>query len=568
MPIQISCSAPPFVAQKARKLLVPVQISLFGGFNLPTNCLLRISVLSSSIPGALSIQSIPNMWKEITFGSVVQTPNSFDPNNTISNFVAFPAFLDNRNPTAPDSYSATYQIDLLDGGNLGAAALESRTFILTGIANPAQSVNVAFALDHGSSMATTDASGISRLDRLKAAFVRGLALLRPDDSLGVTSYGNWNCAPAVPVNLGPATADQITTATQFSNALVLDDSRPTRKWQQSGLNAGRALSPTATVVLVTDGSNNNPAGQVITSPTVSTSALIVAEAPHSPPPAADLVVSPGGHYAIAAPQALGEFAIEKLLTQILIGLAGNVFIDDPQGSLKPGESQTYPIPLVPADRQLDLIVFSNDPDVLDVHVLLQAHPSSDSKEQGCRVEPEGKHPEVIRKKGVIVFRFTPPTANNQEFHFDPAVVVHRRVGPSDDLRPVRYNLLMVADSDLLIDAQATSAGTTVGSDLLFSAVLSECGHAWDFPETRAWVELSHPDGFQQKVELQKVPGAPGRFQGTLRSFRPGTYTAHFIATGKPFFGHGNRRFRRECVRTVAVFPARDCCQPQEPRCDC
>src|SRR4051812_10113159 len=113
MPVQISCSAPPFVAQKSRKLLIPVQISLFGASNLPTHCRLRVTVLSSSILGVLTIQEIPNMWDLVKFGQSVQSTNPFDPNGVVTNVVAFPAFFDSRSPTAPDSYSATYQIDLI-----------------------------------------------------------------------------------------------------------------------------------------------------------------------------------------------------------------------------------------------------------------------------------------------------------------------------------------------------------------------------------------------------------------------------------------------------------------------
>jgi len=529
---------------------------------------LRVSVVTSSIPQVLTIQSIPEMWEVVTPDLAVRTKNAFDPNGVTTNFVAFPAFFDSRSPTAPDSYSATYQVDLIDAHAASTAApLETRQFVLTGSANAAQAVNVAFALDHGSSMATPDSSGVLRLNRLKAAFARGLLLLRPSDSVGVTAYGNINCVPIPAVPVLPASDNQLTDVRNFATALNLDESLPTKKWQQTGLDAGRTLGPTATVVLITDGVNKNPTGSVITPPTLPTSALIVAEEPHSPPAAAPSIVSPGGHYAIAAPQTLGEFAIEKLLTQVLIGLAGNVFIDDPEGSLKPGESQAYSIPLVAADRQLDLILFSNDAQALDVHVELGQRSKPDSNEQRCESEPEGKNPEVLRKEGIIIFRYTPPRKTDDFPIFEPTVVVHRRVGPDEAKKPIRFNLLMVANSDLMLDAQVTSAGTTVGSDLLFSAVLSECGRAWDFKETWVWVELTHPDGFRQRIDLEEVPRAPGRYQATLRSFRTGTYTAHFIATGSPFFNADDRRFRRECVRSVAVFPAHDCCQPQERR-DC
>jgi hypothetical protein len=583
MPIQISCSAPPFVAQKSRKFLVSAQISLFGVSNVPTSCRLRVRVLSSSVLGALTIQDVPNMWDVVSLGQEVQSATPFDPNGVVTNVVAFPAFFDSRNPTSTDTYNGMYQIDLIDA-SLGASTTPIATlqFQLTGTANPAQAVNVAFALDHGSSMATPDSSGVIRLQRLKTAFMRGLTLLRSSDSVGVTAYGNVNCVPIPPVPCLPASADHLSDVRAFATALTLDESLPTKKWQQLGLDAGRALSPTATVVLITDGVNKNPSGQSITQPTLPTSALIVSEEPHSPPAAAPQIVSPGGHYAIAAPQALGDFAIEKLLTQVLIGLAGNVFIDDPQGSLKPGESLAYAIPEIAADREVHLILFSNDAEVLEVHKLLGSHSKPDSKEQSrpdskeqhCGHGHEEPEPEIIRKKDMIIYRYTPPKKRGDHPFLIPTASVHRKPGSGTGLgmgavdvhkKLVHFNLLMVAHSDLMLDAQVTSAGTTVGSDLLFSAVLSEGGHAWDFDETFVWVQLTHPDGFQQRLDLEKEGNAPGRYQATLRSFRTGTYTAHFIATGRPFLQADTdaRRFRRECVRSVAVFPPRDCCQPQE-----
>jgi hypothetical protein len=70
------------------------------------------------------------------------------------------------------------------------------------------------------------------------------------------------------------------------------------------------------------------------------------------------------------------------------------------------------------------------------------------------------------------------------------------------------------------------------------------------------VELTHPDGFEQTIELDAVAGAKGRFEASLRSFRPGSYTAHFIAEAKSLVG--KFPFRRECLRTIAVFPAGEC----------
>jgi hypothetical protein len=119
---------------------------------------------------------------------------------------------------------------------------------------------------------------------------------------------------------------------------------------------------------------------------------------------------------------------------------------------------------------------------------------------------------------------------------------------------------VVAKTDLMLDGEVTTSGLSVGSDLLFSAVLSEYGLAWEHSGVSVRVDLFHPDGGVQTLHLERT--APGRYQKSLRSFRAGAYTAHFIAIGKSLLHH--RTFRRECLRTIAVFPPSQCCSPEEP----
>jgi hypothetical protein len=149
------------------------------------------------------------------------------------------------------------------------------------------------------------------------------------------------------------------------------------------------------------------------------------------------------------------------------------------------------------------------------------------------------------------------------------VVISRSIEGPNNNTPVSFNLIAAARSDLMFDAQVTSTGTEVGSELLFSAVLSQFGRAGHFPDAKVKVKLTHPDGFAQTLELEPVSKAPGRFQASLRSFRTGTYTAHFIATGRPMFlkhrrHHKQQMFRRECVRTIALFSPSRCCPREDP----
>ena len=562
MTIQIGYSAPPFAGQKGRKLLVPVPITLGGASGFATG-VVRVSLISTSSPvGVLWIQAMPGTWNSVSTGAMasVESP-PFPTSGSLPHFTAFPSFLDNQNLTTPTTgYSATYLIEVFDT-SVPPVQQGSIQFTLTGDAAPAQSVNVVFALDHGSTMATTDSSNTSRLARLKAALPLGVALLRDDDTLGVVSFGNLRCSVNPQLAIGNATSAQQGRAITLGNDLVLDTSTPAVKCIQMGIDAGRALSPTAMLVLVTDGVNTNAPGHVLTQPTLPTSALIIGEDPNQIPASAAKMVSADGHYAFASKQTLGEFAIEKLLTQVLIGLSGSTFINDPDGSLGKGETQSFPLQVTEADRELEAIVFSNDAGALSVKLELHVRhqPHSEPREYVARQHCHDEH-QGIEKRGVLVTRLAVPALADPELVLTPQVVITRTDASARTSAPVRFNLLVVAKTDLMLDARVVASGPSVGSDLLFSATLKEYGRAWARPGVSVQVELSHPDGFVQTIKLEE--SAPGRFEASLRSFRTGTYTAHFIATGKSLLY--SRPFRRECVRTIAVYPASDCCSTELP----
>ena len=562
--IQLSCSAASFTGQKGRKLFAPIHIEASGGAGFPqgAQCFVRVWFVSSS-KAVLSIQAIPGLWNAVvsSTGAIgVESFNPFNPIGTTTDFTAFATFFDPNSPTAPDSYTAAYQVEITDASPQ-RNVIDSKPVQLSGSASAVQPVSVIFALDHGNSMGTPDSPGVTRLDRLKTALPLGIALLRGEDSLGAVAFGNVNCAPDVPIPLDLASTAQKDRANAFALALTVDQSNPPQKPIQVGIERARAMSQTATLVLVTDGENNNTPGHRLVKPTLPTSALVItSDVP--PQPNYNILVSTNGEYAFASAP-LGSFAIEKLLAQILVGIGGGSVISDPEGSLEPGGKLSFPLRVTEADRELAVIVCSDDADAINVHVdglqVPNQHPEAD-----CHT---GEHhhreqPEVIRSKRFVITRLSAPPLTDKELPFEPKVVISRAPTASGCGALVRFNLIATAKSDLKFDAQVTRTGTTVGSELLFSAVLSEYGLALQSSKAEVRVQLSHPDGFSQTLELQSVPGAAGRFQASLRSFRTGFYTAHFIATGQSLLQE--RAFRRELVRTIAVGEASECCQTEAP----
>ena len=577
MTIQISCSALAFTAQKARKLLVSARIEVYQPSNIPdgAQCRVRVSFISSlPVAGVFSIQDIPGMWTAVNppgAPAVVESTQVFNPNSSLPVFTAFPSFFDPNNPTAPTpppGYSANYRVQVFDNSNIYGDIL----FVLSGTAIAQQSVDVVFALDHGSSMNSSVVTP-NRIERLKSAFPRAVALLRGDDRLGVTSFANKAFDPTgVDPTLNPqllsgnANFTHRELATGLCTNLFNDTSAPALKSLQLATDLARSLSPTATVILVTDGAH---VGRALPQPTLPTSAMIIGDVANQVPALATQMVSVDGRYAYASTQALGDFAIEKLLTQLLIGLAGSQYISDPEGALGPGRSQSFPLHITEADRELEVIVFSNDADALDISV--EDLQDGDTLSDGQHGQ-HGQHgqrqacddaPDPTRGAGFVIKRLAIPALGPRDLVRPPKVTISRAPSRFDNdppPPPVRFNLLVVAKTDLMLDGEVTTSGLSVGSDLLFSAVLSEYGLAWEHSGVSVRVDLFHPDGGVQTLHLERT--APGRYQKSLRSFRAGAYTAHFIAIGKSLLHH--RTFRRECLRTIAVFPPSQCCSPEEP----
>ena len=541
--IDVSCSVNAFVGQKGRKLLIPVPIFVFfaSGFPAGASCRVRVSLLSSSPLGVLGVQAIPGTLNDVGANSV-ESP-SFDPNGVIPSMTAFPSFFDSSNLTASSSYSATYRIVVIDTAtNVQVGSIE---FPLSGNATPAQSVDVIFALDHTFTMGKTDASRASRLARLKAAFARGVALLRDDDTLSVATIDNFQSPAGPQLAPGPATAAQQTAATNLANGLSVDLRSPITKSIQWGIETARALSQTATLVILTDGVNIDSPGYVLTTPTLPTSALIIGENPAAIPASAATMVSSNGHYAFASAQTLGEFAIEKLLTQVLVGLGGSTFISDPEGALRPGESQSFPLHITETDRDVEVIVFSNDAQALEVRLDLDAQLSQSEKlaPEATRAVTHYESGQIVRGEGVLITRPTIPTLPDPKLTSLKVTVSRTRPGLREDA-PVRFNLIVAAKTDLALDAEVSASG----ADLLFSASLTEYGQRWDRPGTSVQVELFKPDGRTQTFGLHE--STPGRFAANLSNLQAGAYTAHFIATGSSLLDQ--RVFQRECLKTAVV----------------
>lgn len=566
MPFVVSCTPPAFfVSEKGRKLLIKVPIGLFNATApLPATCAVRVRCIAGS--PTFSVQAVPGEWTASGAHTVVSA--AFPSAGPIPAFNAWPFFLELSNLAVPTlGYVATYEIQVIDPTNLANPGNHGRLeFNVSGNGLAAVSRKVVFALDRGRTMMNGGPAYPQRIDRLRAAASTCLGVLRDDDEIGVVIF---NTAATTEVALGSVAAQRAAAATLCSASAP--DARLTPsgyKSIQAGIDHARSLHADADVIVLSDGTSTRqpslPALPFLQTP--RTHALMFGESllPHAN---ALKLVSVAGNVAAPAPSASAEFGAEKQLTQILLNIAGVGVVSDPDGALAPGESLSFPLELTEGDRELELIVFATEPKALDVRLTgVKREPQAradfasgatfrdsavrddDPCAKPAAAEDElGKGPEPFYGERVLVRRLKAPSDEALGRFERIEARVARAQQPNSAPERVRFSLLVSTKSDLRLDAAVHTSGLEVGSELLFSAVLTEYG----LPLRRnaeVLVLLRHPDGGTE--ELQLAPSSPGRFEGTRRALRPGAYLAHFVATGKTWLLE--RRFRREMLATALV----------------
>jgi hypothetical protein len=561
-----------FQGRKGRKLLCPLKVTVT--FNMPPPplgpCVLRVSV---PVIGPFSVQPVPGLWTSLS-ANTVQSNATFSgiPSLTLTPFAGY-FFADDLNPN-PRIDNVNFTIEVIDTGT--GLPVYAGSYPVTVTAQAALNKTVVFVLDRTASMSTPSGS-VTRLQRMKAAVTRGLGLFTAADTIGIVSLDHKVSLPVptagatlqMPLQLATDAVKAI--AAGVSEGLIIDPIAPPARVYSAAIDLARAQSATATVLLLTDGVTSQPRFTTFpASPQVPppASALFL-ETPVNPL-APNLCSALPGAYTISAPGE-GEFAIEKLLSQILIDLGGSAVVSDPDGSLGPGDTLSFPLALNETDRELELIVFSNQAELLEVRYVPPrpehgSHPPDSKHGSHPPACDDGEQPAPL--KGVKVQRIKLPalTPEKLERGARHSVEVSRAKHPKlAGEALVGFTFLAAVKSDLMLDAYAAASGREVGAELLFSARLTEYGLTVHREGVVIHLELRHPDGEVEQLPLREC--SPGRFEFSRRAFRAGIYSAHFIATGRTLLHH--RAFRREALRSVIVFEPGTtdrCCQPH-PKAD-
>ena len=587
-----------FTGYTQRKLLCPLGITFVfdGSGALPTDpfmlkiTLTKINGVALPLPPSqpvlspFCVQPVDAKWTSAGPYSVQSQPLARASANIPQTLTGFAAYLTNNvNPgvlieTAEFVFSF---IDTLAGVPTGGVNSTSAPQTITVTENPAVNKSVIFLLDHTVSMRGPNFTG-QRLQRLKVAVRRGLGLFTNNDWVGVVSLDHMHDAasPGGTV-LAPLQQAGITAATNACNNLDFDRTFPTNRVIQSSINFARTQDPngTATVLVVTDGVTlQNPStwaynAEFPTTPqTFPTSALFL----ETPTDANAFNLKSSTGVAMISSAATGEFAIEKLLSQLLNDLGGLSTVLDPDGSIGPEEKPlAFPLKLNETDREVTAILFSDQGDLLKLELIGPGLLPSPHEPHADRYDdvPTGPKEFLVARRILDASKIRPDEspaysvkvsrADNQGSHHADKQGPHcaTQSGSPPHAR-AHFTFVVAVHSDVMFDAYASASGLEVGADLLFSARLTEYGLPIRGREcTSVLVELTHPDGWVEEIALDET-GSSGQFEVSRKAFRPGVYMVHFIASGRTLLHR--HEFRREALRSVLIFErgtTGSCCLP-------
>jgi hypothetical protein len=251
------------------------------------------------------------------------------------------------------------------------------------------------------------------------------------------------------------------------------------------------------------------------------------------------------------------FLVTKYFQQILAGVTNTEIVVDPQGILAPGTILRLPFPVNETDREIDVILHSPAPFVVDFRVEVP---------DGQVITPAlagGPGAQFVSGAGTAYYRLALPT---------PVV------GPQDPTRPwfarleldrrrwrewlkrteqdkvgsavhgLRYAFTTQARSSLRMDAVVTQSGREPGATAWLRAALTEYGHPLE-GRTDVVAHVTRPDGSGFDLALTRNPGAS--FDAGFVVDASGVWRVVIRATGETSFGSP---FAREALRSVVAWP--------------
>ncbi len=453
------------------------------------------------------------------------------------------------------SFAPASPVSVVTGLNLdvtlkqGAATLstESETVNASGAAD--LHTALVMVLDRSGSM-TIDEGGMPRVQRLRDATLRCLALMADTDYLGVVAFNGGVNSPD-PLALGQLATTRSAATTLFTSGADLNPAGTTSIGAgviqgYSMLTGAATLTNTQTALLVvTDGQENT--APLLSTVAIDTDTYAVGIGTPDTIAVNALTHLTGGNYTVLTGALTGDnqFALDKYLIQIQGDIKNNVIVVDPEAHIAYGQEQKWPFFIADTEPGFEAILVSPRADLLTFEL---------ESPHGKRYRAADASPhagfEFHSASGIQFFRFL-QTAEQGRW------IAHVSLGRRSDnkyelaarvaLPATDYAFIGRAPSTLLFDAGFTTSGLNVGADLLLGAVLTEGGLSLAGP-AQVKAQLTYPDGSVAELPLTATTG--GRYQASERTFSAGLYAAHFFAQGQTLSG---TTFTREARRTVAVL---------------
>jgi subtilisin family serine protease len=275
------------------------------------------------------------------------------------------------------------------------------------------------------------------------------------------------------------------------------------------------------------------------------------------------------------------FLLTKYFQQILAGITNSQIVVDPQGFVTPGATLRLPFPVNETDREIDVIVYSPAPWLLDFQV-----EAPDGQVFGPPL-PAGPGAQFVLGAGVALYRLAIPSpiVGPQDptgswfarlrldrdrwnerwsswYGKQPEAVIGRPKIKTNEwaqwAHRLRYAFTTQARSALHLDVAVTQSHREPGATARLRASLTEYGFPLETPATVGAV-ITRPDN--GSLDLPLPPTSGGAYEASFIADAPGAWRVALRAEGNTSRGS---RFTREALRSVAVWPGGNQPGPSTP----
>ena len=277
-----------------------------------------------------------------------------------------------------------------------------------------------------------------------------------------------------------------------------------------------------------------------------------------------------------------SFLLTKYFQQILAGVTNTQIVVDPQGFAPPGTTLRLPFPVNETDREVDVIVHSQAPWLLDFQV-----EAPDGQIFGpAQATGPGAH--FVVGRGTAFYRLAMPspvvgpqdptrpwhallTLNRERWEtlwkksrgertgiLAPAPTAASTNGWGRAAHGVRYAFTTQARSSLRMDVKVDQSSREPGATAWVRVSLTEYGFPLDVP-AKVVADVVRPDGSVFQLPL---PGAgDGVYKSSLTADASGAWRVTVRAEGRTSRG---APFLREGLRSIVVWPGGDRPGPSQP----